>query len=186
MKFNFLSLINLVLVILSLNLTGFSQTNSNIGCQTIDNSKPLLFLSYEKFIDSKKKADREIQLRLINNSNCTIVFSVPQSSLKSDEIADGQIVSAGYELQIVVEGKIGVMFGGGGDAFSSAYLKGGRSTLFNVPLRYFKQTSDLRLAFQYDWERNKNTIIERTSRQTVYNYLVFSAGYLPKDVYKKL
>lgn len=182
-------LIGFVLAVLSSNPAVFAQTNTEVGCQIIEANKPLLFISYEKFIASEKRADREVQLRLNNNSTCTIVFKVPQGSLKSDEIADGQIVDPVYEFPTIINGKIGIMTALTGDAVTSVSLKSGRSTLFNVPLRYFKQTSKIQLPFEYDWEIKKNSVVEevlnfKTSSQVLQNYIFFYRDFLPKELRK--
>ncbi|HMS38875.1 MAG TPA: hypothetical protein PKE69_01520 [Pyrinomonadaceae bacterium] len=183
MKYKTLFLtINLFLL---LNLTALSQTISN-GCKVIDESKPLLFISYEKLIEDKKKDNQKIQLKLNNNSTCTIVFLVPQGSVKI--VDNGQFVDVIYEIPKIINGESVIIFPPGGDALDLAYLKEGRSIFFNVPFKYFKGNggADLRVKFEYEWEKGKNKIFSGSSHDVIRNYIYFYSGLLPIELQKKL
>jgi hypothetical protein len=138
------------------NFSVFAQD----GCKLIKKNEPVIFISFERLIEKDKK--RIIQLRLNNNSTCTIVVPVKYEERRT----------ANSESKACVPSTFGTLesnsnaflfyeindprtntryFPYGGDVVGSASLKGGQSVLFEISVKDYKK-GDFSLGFQYDWE----------------------------------
>ncbi len=130
------------------------------GCALLKKDDPVIFVSFERIVEKDKK--RIVQLRLNNNSTCTIVVPVDigQQTINGSEVKPC-IPSTFGELENnstvfldyhITDPKTRTIYmPGGGDVRSSALLKGGNSVIFEIPVKEYKK-GDFSLAFNYDWE----------------------------------
>jgi len=163
------------------------------GCSQIDKTKPLHFISFERMSGEK---NRDVQLRLNNNSTCAIVVETwedPPKRPLSEIIKDSGVCKPAMFLELKDAQHVGMFYGiyypkgniiqryGAGDAITAATLKGARSILFDVPLKYFKEGDELKLNFEYDWQ------VCRTAQDryvVLHQELSFYSWFLPRDLFK--
>lgn len=162
------------------------------GCAVVDQQSPILYIAYERLLERKDSPTgrQEIQLRLKNNSTCTIILGTDEEparqtleemlSKKGEFLAlqEGQQVRLRYS--ILFPNGLSQVFGSG-DSVTGASLRGGKSVVFNVPLKPFQQGGELRLDYQYDWEighdaKEKYLILE--------HYIRFFSWFLPNSLRK--
>jgi hypothetical protein len=191
----------------------FQTSVAQGGCSAIDKTMPPLFISFVQLDDKSWDGDKEVKgalLKLNNNSNCRISFSVAAGESRSSEASsplvlrngklvrrddvpiyslNGKRISLSY-LTKYPDAKYLVLGGFGGDVLETAYLYGGEHIFFGVPLRNFQRGGVILLAYNYDWdEGDRGQIItkqgEYTQRyETVEHYLRFEPRQLPKGTLK--
>jgi hypothetical protein len=182
-----------VLLFVLLPVFGQSEILAQTGCSLVDKTKPLLFISFERLV-GKKNSDA--QLRLNNNSTCTIVidtYEEPPKRTLSEIMRDRGICQPSKLLELQDGSHVGMFYSiklphrnltqafGAGDVITPANLKSGGSILINVPLKYFKDGGELRIHFQYDWEACSPT---QDKYVIMYHEISFYPWFIPKDVLK--
>jgi hypothetical protein len=201
-----------LLLVAALLGASLQTTAAQGGCSAIDKTKPPLFLSFAQLDDKSWDGDKYVKgalLKLNNNSNCRISFSVAAGESRSSDESplvlrngklvhredvpiyslNGKRISLSY-LTKYPNAKYLVQGGFGGDVLETANLYGGEHIFFGVPLKNFQRGGEVLLPYRYDWdEGDRGQIItkqgEYTQRyETVEHYLRFVPDQLPKGTLK--
>jgi hypothetical protein len=90
----------------------------------------------------KEKKERSVWLRIHNNTRWRILILAAGGDTEQE-------TSLFYEF---LDDKGGVTGGSYCHVCSRIWLRSAKNILFKVPLRYFKNTSTMRLSFNYEWE----------------------------------
>jgi hypothetical protein len=173
----------------------------NSGCQRVDKTSPFHYLEYVKtelnippnYQSSvkKKKKERIVWFRLVNNSSCSIV--VPTVKNKEETLQNEAKILVVYKLEVAERTRTSIRQLNTTTIApqltdispTSSILTAGNSIYFAVPLRYFQENIKV-------WRNRKEfwSIIvpfKYTDRQAEENYdpFYFSWRDLPKDLQKK-
>jgi len=185
------------------------------GCALLNKTIPAQYLFFEKIIEaseqnielpsSTQSQNRErIVLRLLNNTNCDILFrsyerpdtrtlemiKLPNGgvSFKFNDFEDlhdgGWLLGLAYSVQFrepLPEPK--KRFYQVDDVMPPEYrLQAGRSVLFTVPLSLFDRWINLNVAFDYDWDQNLSDV--KYWRAPSHN-IFFGNEDLPEEVFRR-
>ena len=134
------------------------------GCSLVDPTRPPQFVSYEG------KSESQIQLRLRNNTSCTIVVetddqfptqpkTLPQGGSTIESVLtsqDGVRLRLHYLTQNRRRGEVLKRGYGWGDSVFTYEILPGQSILFAVPRFHFKRGSDIAVPFAYSWDGSKS------------------------------
>lgn len=157
----------IILLLLSSGMA-FAQepAASQKGCIILDINRPAQFISYEKKIEQGSK----VQLRLRNNTNCTIIVETDDTSStrlnlasnrrKRDESSssprDGDSLLLHYLVQDRRRWRAPEPAYGWGDSVYTYEIPAGQSVVFNVPSIHFKKQLDIVVPFNYAWENSRS------------------------------
>lgn len=161
------------------------------GCTLIDGSRHSQFISYEKTVD------KEVQLRLHNNTDCTIAVEIDEKgqlgafrTLPNGEHLFVYVGRPHYGipmlLHYLVQGgphsKLPVPGYDWGDSVETYAIPKGESVIFSVPLAYFRKRLDVLVPFRFDWEANDT--INMTSGAVAHR-VYFLADELPSCAHRR-
>lgn len=185
------------LIVFSSSLCTVAQIRpvSQAGCDVVNKRMPLVFISYERLFDDKKKSKRKVRLRLQNNSTCGIAFLVAPAARESvypHKVTDGALIEVLYEIPVKIEQEVtSILWPPGiGHEFFQALLEGGSAVLFDVPLDMLKNRPHLQVEFMYEWEIDKTGIEHKSVGGGKYveismkHYVYFPYDRLPGELLK--
>lgn len=158
---NKLLLLSVVTLLLSTAVGVAAQESSQNkpGCTLIDATRLSQFISYEKTVD------KEVQLRLHNNTDCPITVETDEG----DKIGAFRTLPNGEHLFVYIERPHDVPLllhylvqdrphfrlpvpAYDWANYSNYAIPKGESVLFAVPLAYFSKRFDVLVPFTFDWE----------------------------------
>jgi hypothetical protein len=185
----------LILILLSLARLCLAQS----GCNVLDKNNSPLYISYERVQElipkDKKKPERQVVLRLNNNTNCSIFISLYDEP-SNNKLTYGSIIPLDNGAVIPLDYKIFDLSGdpgvflnppGAADVRWTAELKGNQSVLFIAPLKHFKVNSQLEVRFDYSWDINSGQKGLRSTRKftNVRHDILFYTWFLPSELFQK-
>jgi hypothetical protein len=163
-------------------------SNSKPGCTLINGARAGQFISYEKTVE------KEVLLRLHNNTDCSIVVEtddkeltgfrrLPNGELLFVPITgsqDGVRLPLHYLVQDWKHWKMPVPAYGWGDSVFHYTILAGQSVIFSVPLSHFRKRFDVLVPFKFEWEGHRASINMTSGR--VAHRVYFLIEELPRSV----
>jgi len=163
------------------------RSNNKPGCTLIDVARAGQFISYEKTVE------KEVLLRLHNNTDCSLVVEtddkeltgfrrLPNGELLFVTITgsqDGVRLPLHYLVQDRPHWKLPVPVEGWGHSASRYTILAGQSVIFSVPLSHFRKRFDVLVPFKFEWEGRRETINMTSGR--VAHRVYFLTEELPRS-----
>jgi hypothetical protein len=163
------------------------RSNNKPGCTLIDVARAGQFISYEKSVE------KEVLLRLHNNTDCSIIVEtddkdltgfrrLPNGELLFVSITgsqDGVRLPLHYLVQDGQHWKMPVPPYGWGDSVFHYTILAGQSAIFSVPLSHLRKRLDVLVPFNFEWEGYRASINMTSGR--VAHRVYFLAEELPRS-----
>lgn len=210
MKLKALLLIAISLALLlsaaSADVAGPRRSLAQDGCSVLDSTKPPQYMAYayleEVASQPKVKERQRVWLRLYNNTSCAILMDAEQAPawvsarpvtladgsvkneltvIRSDAPPDGTTVELSYRIR--QNARAAPMLGTFHHNVFSVRLLPGRFVKFWVPLKLFKDGSDVLMDFDYEWELRKDG--GRPGGIKVFHSVYFFNEDLPEEALKQ-
>jgi hypothetical protein len=180
----------LIVMLLSLNATlvGEQKPAKPPGCGLIDKKYLPLSISYDRVGTSST-----VELRLLNNTDCTILVQTDDESPRRPYLVDGRI-----RIETTTESEDGLKVPlhyllksqnprlapsqgyGWGDSVFTYRVLGGQSIIFSVPIVKIRKGFDVLVPFNYEWEN-----VPFVPGGPVSHTVQFSASNLPRSVFSR-
>jgi len=195
----------IIFVFLITNLC-FAQDNSSTNnCSLIDNSRDSLLIEFERLEEKQNdegKKEKNIILRLRNNSTCPIIIKssdddyflspLPSKPTYKDllnrtfrtQLTDGEFIpELEFYTRYEFTDELVITSDNSDDTLVVLTLEGGKSVLFAVPFENFKKKLPVIVSFNFDWETKRGKSYYGGG---THHLVWFSYGKLPEEIWKEI